>query len=63
MRDKDLSCQVADAKTRWTNYTRLGRLLPGQDFHLLEQPTFTAHLDHYTVLWYEVPLFFSQSHR
>ncbi len=28
--------------------TRLGRPLPGQDFHLLEQRTFTAHLDPFT---------------
>ena len=28
--------------------TRLGRPLPEQDFHLLEQRTFTAHLDHYS---------------
>ena len=29
---------------------RPGRPLPGQDFHLLEQRTFTAHLDQYTPL-------------
>ncbi len=28
--------------------TRPGRPLPGQDFHLLEQRTFTAHLDQHT---------------
>ncbi len=31
--------------------TRPGRPLPGQDFHLLEHRTFTAHLDQHTSSW------------
>ena len=27
--------------------TRLGRPLPGQDLHLLDHRTFTAHVEHY----------------
>ena len=43
--------------------TRPGRPLPGQDFHLLEQRTFTAHVDHFTVRLRRLPRAFSTTAR